>query len=122
MSFYLQMIQTVLKQTIIDTNIITPNRVFNDDSHQSDRYLSFLTCFQGYAQVIYGVNNYTQYHIGRLPIIISASHGGFVAPASIPDRTCNNPTTVTDSNILGQILIEQPIMLSGQGFTMQPRA
>lgn len=63
--------------------------------------LSFsLLYFQGQAQVIYGVNNYIQYHIGTLPIIISAPHGGLVAPASIPDRTCNDPTTVTDNNTI----------------------
>ncbi|MBK9981016.1 MAG: hypothetical protein IPP15_01095 [Saprospiraceae bacterium] len=61
--------------------------------------LSFI-CFQGQAQEIYGVHNYTQYHIGTLPIIISVPHGGLVAPASIPDRTCNNPTTVTDGRTI----------------------
>lgn len=59
-----------------------------------------LTFFQAHAQVIYGVNNYTQYHIGNLPIIISVPHGGLVSPASIPTRTCNNPTTVTDSRTI----------------------
>jgi hypothetical protein len=60
--------------------------------------LSFvLLCFLGKAQVIYGVNNYTQYHIGTLPIIISVPHGGLVAPAIIPNRTCNSPTTVWDN-------------------------
>ncbi|MBL0053004.1 MAG: T9SS type A sorting domain-containing protein [Bacteroidetes bacterium] len=56
-----------------------------------------LVSFQGYAQVIYGVNNYTQYHIGSLPIVISVPHGGLVAPVIIPDRTCNSPTTVWDN-------------------------
>lgn len=59
-----------------------------------------LICYQGQAQIIYGVNNYTQYHIGTLPIIISVPHGGLVAPSSIPDRTCNNPTTVTDGKTI----------------------
>jgi hypothetical protein len=56
-----------------------------------------LLCIQGQAQVIYGKNNYTQYHQGSLPIIISVPHGGLVDPSSIPDRTCGSPTTVTDS-------------------------
>ena len=47
--------------------------------------------FQSQAQTIFGDNNYTQYHIGNLPIIISVPHGGLVVPNSIPDRTCNNP-------------------------------
>lgn len=60
----------------------------------------FLNSIAAKAQVIYGVNNYIQYHIGSLPIVISAPHGGLVAPASIPDRTCNNPTTVWDNNTI----------------------
>lgn len=57
----------------------------------------FLLFNQGHAQVIYGTNNYIQYHQGSLPIIISVPHGGLVDPAGIPDRTCGSPTTVTDS-------------------------
>lgn len=59
-----------------------------------------LLCMQAQAQVIYGVNNYTQYHIGTLPIVISVPHGGQVAPASIPNRTCNNPTTGIDGRTI----------------------
>lgn len=59
-----------------------------------------LLCFHGQAQVIVGANNYTQYHVGSLPIIISAPHGGLVSPADIPDRTCNSPTTVLDSKTI----------------------
>ena len=49
-----------------------------------------------YAQIIFGINNYTEYHHGTLPIVISVPHGGVLTPLSIPDRTCNNPTLVTD--------------------------
>ncbi|MBK7233438.1 MAG: T9SS type A sorting domain-containing protein [Saprospiraceae bacterium] len=59
-----------------------------------------LICLKTKAQVFYGMNNYTQYHQGNLPIIISVPHGGLVAPTSIPDRTCNNPTNVTDSRTI----------------------
>lgn len=52
------------------------------------------------GQVIYGTNNYVEYHVGTLPIVISVPHGGLVAPAGIPDRTCNNPTLGTDSNTI----------------------
>lgn len=45
----------------------------------------------------FGKNNYTEYIAGSLPIIISAPHGGYLTPENIPDRTCNNPTTVRDS-------------------------
>lgn len=52
--------------------------------------------FKSHAQVIYGVNNYTEYDKGTLPIIISVPHGGSLTPSTIPDRTCNSPTLVTD--------------------------
>ena len=56
--------------------------------------------FSAHAQVVYGTNNYIQYHIGNLPIVISVPHGGLVVPVSIPDRTCNSPTTVWDNNTI----------------------
>lgn len=63
--------------------------------------LIFILCLISFswvnAQIIYGENNYTQYHVGSLPIVISVPHGGLVDPSNIPDRICNNPTTVTDS-------------------------
>lgn len=62
----------------------------------SSAFLIFY-CLTTYAQVNFGVNNYTEYHQGTLPIVISVPHGGSLIPSSIPDRTCNNPTTVTDS-------------------------
>lgn len=52
------------------------------------------------AQVFYGENKFIEYHRGTLPIVISVPHGGLVDPDSIPDRTCNNPTTVTDSKTI----------------------
>ena len=50
-----------------------------------------------HAQTIYSPNNYIEYHVGNVPIVLSAPHGGGLEPSSIPDRTCNNPTTVRDS-------------------------
>ncbi len=52
------------------------------------------------AQTIYGKDKYIEYSLGKLPIIISVPHGGNLAPNDIPDRTCNNPTTVTDANTI----------------------
>jgi hypothetical protein len=49
------------------------------------------------GQSYFSQNGYIEYRPGNLPIIISTPHGGSLTPASIPDRTCNNPTTVTDS-------------------------
>ena len=50
--------------------------------------------------VIFGTNNYTEYQIGTLPIVISVSHGGNLEPASIPNRTCNNPVYAVDANTI----------------------
>ncbi len=60
----------------------------------------FISTISVNAQVHYGKNNFTEYHRGSLPIIISVPHGGLVEPDSIPDRICNNPTTVTDSKTI----------------------
>lgn len=47
--------------------------------------------------VIFGTNNYIEYQIGTLPLVISVSHGGTLEPASIPNRTCNNPVYAVDA-------------------------
>jgi hypothetical protein len=47
--------------------------------------------------VFFGTNNYIEYQKGSLPIVISVSHGGDLEPASIPDRTCNDPVYATDA-------------------------
>jgi hypothetical protein len=47
--------------------------------------------------VIFGTNNYIEYQIGTLPLVISVSHGGNLEPASIPNRTCNNPVYAVDA-------------------------
>jgi N-formylglutamate amidohydrolase len=49
------------------------------------------------SQTLYGTNNYVEYQVGNLPIVISVPHGGDLIPTSIPTRICNNPETVTDS-------------------------
>lgn len=54
------------------------------------------------GQSYFGKNDYVEYIAGNAPIILTAPHGGSVAPASIPDRTtgpCGGaPTTGTDLN------------------------
>lgn len=47
--------------------------------------------------VVFGTNKYIEYQKGNLPLVISVSHGGDLEPASIPDRSCNNPVYVTDA-------------------------
>ena len=49
------------------------------------------------GQSYFGTNQYVEYIAGNLPVIVSAPHGGYIEPDSIPDRTCNNPTLVRDS-------------------------
>lgn len=46
--------------------------------------------------VIFGTNNYVEYQIGTLPMIISVPHGGSIEPVAIPNRTCNNPVFAVD--------------------------
>jgi hypothetical protein len=54
------------------------------------------------GQSYYGENRYIEYIAGDLPIILSASHGGDLEPAGIPNRTADRcggtATTVTDWN------------------------
>ena len=59
----------------------------------------FFTTSALVAQIVYSPNQYIEYHVGTVPIIISAPHGGLTTPANIPDRTCNNPTLVTDGKM-----------------------
>jgi hypothetical protein len=67
-------------------------------------YYSFIillfTCLLLNGQSIYGSENYIEYSVGTLPILISVPHGGNVVPSTIPNRSCNNPTTVTDANTI----------------------
>jgi len=46
--------------------------------------------------VYYGLNNYTEYIAGNLPLIISAPHGGTDSASALPNRTYG--TTSTDLN------------------------
>lgn len=56
---------------------------------------------------------YVEYIPGNLPVIISAPHGGYVEPAAIPDRDCNNCIKVRDSftqelaRDIGQVFYER---------------
>lgn len=54
------------------------------------------------GQSYFGRNGYIEYMAGNAPVILTAPHGGTMAPTTIPDRTaaaCGGAaTTVTDSN------------------------
>ncbi len=45
----------------------------------------------------FGINEYTEYIHGNLPIIISAPHGGDLKPNEIADRDCLNCIIINDS-------------------------
>jgi len=61
--------------------------------------LVLLTAASAMAQpILFGENNYIEYHVGTLPFVISVPHGGNLNPASIPNRTCNDPVYATDGN------------------------
>jgi N-formylglutamate amidohydrolase len=55
------------------------------------------------GQVYVGRNGYIEYRAGDLPIILSAPHGGGLAPASIPDRTYG--TTTADANTIDLVTL-----------------
>lgn len=58
-----------------------------------------IACAQTYTvgTTYYGYNNLVEFVYGNLPIIITAPHGGTLT-GGLPDRTCPNITTTTDTN------------------------
>jgi hypothetical protein len=49
------------------------------------------------GRVYFGHNEYVEYIVGDIPVIVSAPHGGNIRPASLPDRS-GSVTTVRDTN------------------------
>ena len=58
--------------------------------------LTFAIFYSNAQQVIFGTNNFIEYQVGTLPLVISVPHGGNLDPSSIPNRICNNPVYTTD--------------------------
>lgn len=50
------------------------------------------------GDVLTDAAGWVEYTVGDAPLIITAPHGGSLAPASLPDRTCAGCVTVTDDN------------------------
>lgn len=65
-------------------------------------HLSAQTYIPG--QSYFSPDGYIEYIAGNFPVIITVPHGGTMMPASIPDRTCPDATTVNDLNteVLGR--------------------
>lgn len=62
-------------------------------------------------QTIFGSNNYVEYQVGGLPIVISVPHGGALSPMSIPDRSCNSPVFYKD-----EFTVETALLIKDQLF------
>ena len=45
-----------------------------------------------------GIKGYVEYLPGNMPLLFAASHGGDLAPADIPTRSCSGCVTATDLN------------------------
>jgi hypothetical protein len=50
------------------------------------------------GQTYLSANGHIEYRCGELPLIVAAPHGGLLAPADMPDRTCNDAVWVNDAN------------------------
>lgn len=61
--------------------------------------LSYVSLAQNYqpGEVYYGLDSFTEYRVGNLPIILSAPHGGYLTPTHLPDRDCVGCVTQRDS-------------------------
>ncbi|MGJ8683286.1 MAG: T9SS type A sorting domain-containing protein [Nonlabens sp.] len=61
--------------------------------------LGFLSFAQNYipGNTYIDATGYVEYRAGNLPIVISSPHGGYLEPASIPDRNCTGCVTIRDS-------------------------
>lgn len=48
------------------------------------------------GQTYWSADGYIEYRCGSLPLIITAPHGGYLSPDSLPTRACPGATTVQD--------------------------
>jgi N-formylglutamate amidohydrolase len=49
-----------------------------------------------HGETWFGINQYIEYQVGNLPLILAAPHGGTLSPAEIPDRSCQDCVFTTD--------------------------
>lgn len=73
-------------------------------------YLSGNSWAQTYqvGQTYFDTNQYIEYQPGNIPLIIIVPHGGYLEPASIPDRNCTGCSYIRDAYTqeLGRILAQ----------------
>jgi hypothetical protein len=64
--------------------------------------LTCTTLGQSYqpGQSYFSPDGFIEYRCGNLPLIITAPHGGYLLPDSLPDRNCPGITTVQDAHTL----------------------
>jgi N-formylglutamate amidohydrolase len=60
-------------------------------------FISLVVSYTNAQEVVFGTNNYVEYQVGTLPLVISVPHGGNLEPGLIPNRTCNNPVYAVDA-------------------------
>jgi N-formylglutamate amidohydrolase len=60
-------------------------------------FISLVVSYTNAQEVVFGTNNYVEYQVGTLPLVISVPHGGNLEPGLIPNRTCNNPVYAVDT-------------------------
>jgi len=65
--------------------------------------------------ILWGTNDYIEYQVGTLPVVISVPHGGDLAPAAIPDRTCNDPVFVKDAFTIETALAIKAALFAATG-------
>ncbi len=59
-----------------------PTRPAEEEEEEQQEETSYVV-----GQTYYGANNFIEYAVGDLPIVLSAPHGGYAKPSAIPDRT-----------------------------------
>lgn len=69
-----------------------------DNALQAEANMSAFASNWESGDVYTDANDWTEAVVGNIPLVISVPHGGDLKPSNIPDRTCNDPTTITDAN------------------------
>ncbi len=58
------------------------------------------------GQTYFSADGYIEYRCGNLPLILTAPHGGYLEPATLPDRSCPDAVTIRDgfTQELGRVI------------------